>query len=71
MEELKKGDLLCYIPSAKDLMEKKPPITLIVRRDWDCYKHGDLIQVWDENFVPTTIEPDYVQRYEEYGEASW
>jgi hypothetical protein len=70
-KELKKGDLLCYIQSAYEIMRKIPTTIFIVMRDWDYYKHGDLINVWNQDVGYTTVEPDYVQKLDESERAEW
>ena len=68
MRELKKGDLICIVPSHDELVRKLPPKVGIVLRDWDYCEHGDWIEVWFDDYGKTIAEPGYIQKLEEYGQ---
>ena len=69
MKTLSKGELVCFIPSAMQLADCKPPIVGIVMADWSEDEHGDIVEVYWTSFGYLTKDNSsyYIQRLKDYG----
>ncbi len=68
MKTLNKGDLVCLVPHRSDFSN---PTVGIVLKDWDQWKHGDLIAIRWFNDWCTEDAPQVIQRLEDFGTSTF